>query len=239
MTVPPIFGKLRFRSGGPGHQHFLQILLFTNMAPYCYDYPRPAVAADTAVFALRNEKLSVLLVRRKNDPFRAKWALPGGFLEEHETLDDCARRELREETGLDAGRIRHFANFSALDRDPRTRVISIAYFAFIASEPADFRAGSDASAAMWFETGDLPDLAFDHAIIIDSAIAALRSDVENLREGIMSQLSALLPARPALTDLLRLCRLISGEQIELEALRDKLIAMRPRSRSLSAIDLGH
>jgi 8-oxo-dGTP diphosphatase len=215
------------------------MLYFKDMAPYCYDYPRPAVAADIAVFALRNEKLSVLLIKRRNYPFKAKWALPGGFLEERETLDDCARRELREETGINAADIFHFANFSAPDRDPRTRVISIAYFAFVASERADFRAGSDASAAMWFETGDLPDLAFDHTVIIDSAIAALRSDVQNLREGILSELSALLPARPALTDLLRLCQLVSGERIDLESFRDKVRAMRPRSQSLSAIDLGH
>jgi 8-oxo-dGTP diphosphatase len=144
-----------------------------DMAPYCYDYPRPAVAADVAVFALRDEKLSILLIKRKRGPFAGKWALPGGFLEEHETLNECAQRELREETGIGATNIYHFGNFSAPNRDPRGRVISVAYFVFVSSERSDLRAGSDASAAAWWDTSDLPELAFDHSKIIDEAIKSL------------------------------------------------------------------
>ena len=151
------------------------------MVRYCYDYPRPAVAADVAVFTLRHEKLAVLLIRRKHDPFAGKWALPGGFLEEHETLDECAQRELHEETGIDAADIFHVGNFSAPDRDPRGRVISVAYFMFLSSENSDLRAGSDASAAAWWETSDLPELAFDHFEIVDKAIKALCKKHNRLR----------------------------------------------------------
>jgi 8-oxo-dGTP diphosphatase len=152
-----------------------------NMAPYCYDYPRPAVAADVAVFTLRDEKLSVLLIRRKHDPFAGKWALPGGFLEESETLDDCAQRELYEETGIRATDIHHIGNFSAPDRDPRGRVISVAYFVFLPPEHANPRAGSDASSVAWWHMSDLPDLAFDHKRIIDKAATSLRKAYRALR----------------------------------------------------------
>src|SRR5260221_6079992 len=97
-------------------------------AMFSYRYPHPAVAADIAVFTLRAARLSILLIRRKADPYAGRWALPGGFLKPYEDLDACAARELVEETGVDAGLLAAFANFSAPDRDPRERVISVAYF---------------------------------------------------------------------------------------------------------------
>ena len=110
---------------------------------YRYPYPHPAVATDVAIFTLRDGALAVLLIRRKGEPFEGAWALPGGFLKEDEDLDACAARELSEEAGLSAGVLQHFGNFSAPERDPRERVISVAYFALVSSDRVTPEAGSD------------------------------------------------------------------------------------------------
>ena len=117
------------------------------MPSYCYDHPRPAVATDMVILSLGGRSLQVLLVRRGAEPFKGLWALPGGFLQETEDLDACARRETEEETGVAPGRLLQFANFSAPDRDPRGRVISVAYLALIHAPDVRLQAGTDAEAA--------------------------------------------------------------------------------------------
>ncbi|WP_426041696.1 NUDIX hydrolase [Brevundimonas sp. TWP2-3-4b1] len=162
--------------------------------PYTYDYPHPAVTTDIAVFTLRNERLHLLLIERGSPPFEGAWALPGGFLEEREDLDTCARRELREETGLDAPVLFHFANYSHPDRDPRGRTISAAYLALLPLDQVNPLAGSDAASLQWFNAEALPPLAFDHRRIVDDAVAALRARCEGFQI-----LFALLPAEFTLT----------------------------------------
>lgn len=137
---------------------------------YCYEYPRPAVAVDLVVTRWhasqsQAKRREVLLIHRKHEPFTGSWALPGGFLDENETLEEAAARELFEETRVVARRLLPLGAFSAVDRDPRGRVIS---FAFAAEVPANSRlgAGDDAAAANWFQLRKLPELAFDHAQII-------------------------------------------------------------------------
>jgi len=142
---------------------------------YQYRYPHPAVAADVCLFSERDEGLCLLLIARRNEPFRGLWALPGGFLEPDEDLDSCARRELLEETGLDAPALRQFGVFSDPRRDPRERVISVAYVGVISSTDSWPDAGTDAAAARWFPVEALPSLAFDHAQIVARARAALRT----------------------------------------------------------------
>ena len=141
---------------------------------YRYRYPHPAVAADICLFSMREGRLNLLLVLRRHDPFRGQWALPGGFLEPDEDLDACARRELWEETGIAAPALRQFGVFSDPGRDPRERVVSVAYIGMLPAAGAVPDAGSDAAAARWFAVEALPALAFDHARIVARALEALR-----------------------------------------------------------------
>ena len=140
---------------------------------HCYDWPRPAVTTDIAVFAMRDGQLSILLIRRKGAPFAGDWALPGGFLDEDETLEACAARELREEAGLEAADLMLFGTYSEPGRDPRGRTVSVAFLTRVDAEKVEPRAGDDAAEVGWFACAALPVLAFDHDRIISEAIAAL------------------------------------------------------------------
>lgn len=127
-----------------------------------------AVTADVVVVKADSDVPQVLLIKRGRPPFRGQWALPGGFLDERETLDECARRELREETGLKVDIVREVGSFSDPNRDPRGRTISIAFWTMINENP-DVRAADDAADAQFFPINALPELAFDHADIIEKA----------------------------------------------------------------------
>lgn len=139
--------------------------------PFTYTHPRPAIAVDSVVFQHKDQSLSILLIQRKNQPFADQWALPGGFMDIEETSAAAAIRELREETGLNIGKLDVLGVYDAIDRDPRTRVVSIAYFGIYEPKikPA-LRASDDAKALKWFHIDKLPALAFDHEIIIGNAI---------------------------------------------------------------------
>jgi 8-oxo-dGTP diphosphatase len=139
---------------------------------YCYAYPHPAVTVDVALFSGAPSARRVLLIRRAAPPFQGCWALPGGFVDIDEDLPDAARRELQEETGLDAPALRQLGAYGTPGRDPRERVISVVYLAELRGQPLPV-AGSDAAEARWFEVSALPELAFDHARILDDALAAL------------------------------------------------------------------
>jgi len=147
---------------------------------YRYAYPHPAVATDMCIFTLVAADLHLLLIKRARAPFRGRWALPGGFLKADETLDTCARRELMEETGISPLALHPFGVFSDPKRDPRERVISVAYLALVPEAAAKLAARSDAAAAGWFSMGDLPKLAFDHAVIIGKARDALRQRLKDI-----------------------------------------------------------
>lgn len=134
--------------------------------PYQYQYPHPAVTTDVAVFTLRDQQLQLLLIRRAEEPYKGQWALPGGFLEIDEDLDCCAKRELREETGVDNLYLEQLYTFGRPDRDPRERVISVTYYALVPADRLTLSAGSDAQEAVWFPLQQLPELAFDHKEII-------------------------------------------------------------------------
>lgn len=154
------------------------------------EYPRPSVAVDLVVFTIVDAQLRALLVRRKEHPFKGAWALPGGFVRVGETaadqgedLDAAARRELEEETGLDPGRVflEQLYTFGRAGRDPRMRVISVAYYALVRPDLAPFvKAGGDVSDAEWFPLEKLQkaELAFDHGQIISIALARIRGKLE-------------------------------------------------------------
>lgn len=141
---------------------------------YTYQYWRPAVTVDNVVFSFDGSHLNVLLIRRKNEPYKDKWAFPGGFLDEQETLEEAARRELKEETGLTPKRFMEVSAFSELDRDPRGRTISVAFASVVRPTQTAVKAGDDAADARWFPVTELPLLAFDHEHIFRKALWMLR-----------------------------------------------------------------
>lgn len=136
---------------------------------YCYDYPRPMVTVDVAIFAKIVGRSHILLIERGGEPFKGWWALPGGFVDIDEQLEAAAVRELAEETQLDAVCLEQIGAFGGLGRDPRGRTISIVYGA-LSSTPDKIKAASDARRAKWFDIQQLPErLAFDHEQIIAAA----------------------------------------------------------------------
>ena len=135
---------------------------------YTYKYPRPAVTADCVVMTKETEP-KVLLIQRGSMPFKGDWAFPGGFMNMDETTEQCAIRELEEETGLRLSNIQQIGAYSKIDRDPRGRTITVAYLAIV-DEPASVTGQDDATKAQWFPVDALPPLAFDHEDIMQDAI---------------------------------------------------------------------
>lgn len=148
---------------GLSEREFLEIYKTKN-------YPRPYVTADIVIFAKKDGEIYVLLIRRKGHPYIGKWALPGGFLNQDETAEEGAARELFEETGVRDADIRLAGVFSRPGRDPRGWVVTIAYTACVDPDRTQVTAGDDAGDARWFKVGDADDLAFDHAEIIRAAL---------------------------------------------------------------------
>lgn len=136
---------------------------------FTYEYPRAAITTDSVVFLNESHAAWILLIKRKNPPFKGKWALPGGFLEMDETLPECANRELREETGLSGIELRQFRAFDRPDRDPRHRTISVVFVGFCHNPNIHIKAADDASEVRWFNIDELPPLAFDHDEVIEQA----------------------------------------------------------------------
>ena len=143
---------------------------------YTYKYPRPAVTADCVV--MTNEPLpKVLLIQRGADPFKGAWAFPGGFMNMDETTEQCAIRELEEETGLKVTTVHQIGAYSKVDRDPRGRTITVAYLAIIDS-PKKVIGQDDAAKAEWFPITELPHLAFDHYDIMQDAVRTYAKNVD-------------------------------------------------------------
>ena len=142
---------------------------------YHYKYPHPAVTADCVIFGFDGLNINVLLIQRGIEPFKGKWALPGGFVKMDESADEGARRELQEETGLTDAKIEQFHTFTDVNRDPRERVITIAYYALV--RLSDVQGGDDAAKAQWFAQEDIPSLAFDHELILRTAINRLKERI--------------------------------------------------------------
>ena len=134
---------------------------------YTYEYPRPAVTADCVVVTKEAEP-KVLLIQRGNEPYKGCWAFPGGFMNMDETTEQCAIRELEEETGLKIDEVKQIGAYSRVDRDPRGRTITVAYLAFVDS-PVEVKGLDDAAKAEWFALSNLPELAFDHEEIMEEA----------------------------------------------------------------------
>jgi 8-oxo-dGTP diphosphatase len=168
--------------------------------PYCYEYPRPQVTVDLVVFALIEKELRMLLVRRGKDPFAGRWAIPGGFMEMDEPAETAARRELREETGLEiVGAVEPIGFFEKPGRDPRGRTITLAYAAVIRAGRHEIKGADDAAEAAWVDVNGPLDLAFDHDEILTTAKRWLKRGIQNRDLG-----TALLPKSFRSRDLNRL-----------------------------------
>lgn len=139
---------------------------------YTYDYPRPAVTADSVVFCNGSDGLSVLLIERMNEPFKGCWAFPGGFMDMDEDAEACAIRELKEETGLEIRSMKQVGAFTEVNRDPRGRTVSIAYYAMVVK--SEVKASDDAAQARWFPIDSIPPLAFDHDKILRMALEEIK-----------------------------------------------------------------
>jgi len=141
---------------------------------YTYDWPRPMVTVDAVVFSNTNGKTKVLLINRGKEPFKGKWALPGGFIDMDEELEDAVVRELEEETGLKGIRLEQMRTFGTVGRDPRGRQITIVFMGIVTEEQTKIKAGDDAAQAQWFDIEKLPDdMAFDHNEVVRFAIEKL------------------------------------------------------------------
>ena len=173
---------------------------------YTYEYPRPALTVDCVIFGLdESHQLKVLLIQRKNDPFAEHWALPGGFVDMDESLEAAALRELEEETGVKDVFIEQLFTFGAPERDPRGRVVSVAYYALVNLSEHPVEAASDARSVEWFAVDALPPLAFAHGKILQAAIARLRAKVRYQPIGF-----ELLPEQFTLSQLQQLYEIVLG-----------------------------
>ena len=172
---------------------------------YHYKYPHPSVTTDCVVFGYDGLRLNVLLIERGADPFKGHWAFPGGFLNIDESAQQGAKRELFEETGLREAYLRQFHTFSAVNRDPRERVISIAYYALV--RISEVKGGYDAAKAQWFPLDSVPPLAFDHDMMLRMAIKELRRQIHFEPIGI-----ELLPEKFTMTQLRHLYEAILNKK---------------------------
>ena len=147
---------------------------------YTYHYPRPALTVDVVVFMLLDDQLHILLIQRAQPPFEGTWALPGGFVNMEESLEMAAARELAEETGIEGCELEQFHTYGDPQRDPRGRVISVAYCTYLPPETSiSIREGGDAKQVRWFPMTDLPNLAFDHSKITRDALNHLRDRIRS------------------------------------------------------------
>lgn len=185
---------------------------------YHYKYPHPSVTTDCVIFGFDGTRLNVLLIERGIEPFKGRWAFPGGFMKMDEDAETGAKRELFEETGLKTAYIRQFHAFTAPDRDPRERVITIAYYALV--RISDVKAGDDAAKAQWFPIDKVPALAFDHDLILRMATNELRRQIHFEPIGF-----ELLPEKFTMTQLQHLYEAILGVKFDRRNFYTKMIKL--------------
>jgi 8-oxo-dGTP diphosphatase len=186
------------------------------------DYPQPSVTVDLIIFTIAEDDLKVLLIRRGQEPFKGRWALPGGFVEINESLEEAAARELEEEVGVKNVYLEQLYTFGDPKRDPRGRVISVSYFALIDAERQRIVAASDAADAQWhsvFDTRGMAKLAFDHGKILDYAVWRLRNKIEWTTVGY-----ELLPKKFTLSELQRVYEIILQRPVDKRNFRKKILA---------------
>ncbi len=187
--------------------------------PYSYEYPRGALTVDCVVFGLDDVELKVMLIQRGQEPYLGMWALPGGFVRVAETLDEAARRELEEETGLHQVFLEQLYTFGEVHRDPRERVVSVAYYALVKLSDHRVQAATDAREAAWFGVHEVPSLAFDHAGILQMGLVRLRGKLRYQPIGF-----ELLPKKFTLSQLQHLYELVLERELDKRNFRKRVLA---------------
>ena len=187
--------------------------------PYTYEYPRPALTVDCVVFGFDEGELKVLLIQRGLEPFKGQWALPGGFVRVEETVEEAARRELEEEAGLKNVFLEQLYTFGEVERDPRERVVSVAYYALVKLSDHRAKAATDAAEAEWFLISKVPKLAFDHEKILGTALERIKGKVRYEPIGF-----ELLPETFTLSHLQHLYEAILGTNLDKRNFRKKVLS---------------
>src|SRR2546428_1497369 len=182
-------------------------------------FDRPSVKVDGVMMDLRQRGLQVLLVKGRSGPYEDIWAIPGGFVNTDESLEAAAKRELQEETGLQDVYLEQLYTFGDPGRDPRTRVITVVYFALLDSARLQVRAASDAADVGWFSVYNLPELAFDHAKILQYALDRLRGKLDYTNIAF-----SLLPEQFTLRELQRVYEIILHRKLDKRNFRKKILA---------------
>ena len=188
-----------------------------TLSAYSYAHPHPAVTTDVVIFTIQDEKLKVLLIQRAGEPFKDKWALPGGFVEIDEDLEHAAARELEEETGVAGVYLEQLYTFGGPDRDPRERVITVAYYALVPIDRLHLRAASDAKQVQWFPCRRLPQLAFDHKQIIAMARQRLASKLDYSTIALQ-----FMPDKFTLSELQKVYEIILDEKLDKRNFRKRV-----------------
>jgi 8-oxo-dGTP diphosphatase len=187
---------------------------------HTYEHPRPALTVDCVVFGYDEAELRVLLIQRDVAPFEGRWALPGGFVHLDETLEEAARRELEEETGVANVYLEQLYTFGEIDRDPRERVVSVTYYALVKLPDHRVQAATDARSAAWFAVSETPRLAFDHERMLETALTRLKAKVRYQPIGF-----ELLPGKFTLTQLQRLYETVLETSLDKRNFRKKILSM--------------
>ncbi len=187
---------------------------------YTYRYPHPAVTTDIVIFSIRQEELKLLLIKRALPPYKNEWALPGGFIKLDESLEEGARRELEEETGVCGVYLEQLYTFGQPDRDPRERVITVAYYALVPSDKFEILAGSDAEGVSWFGMKELPELAFDHQKILEMAHQRLVAKLDYSTIAFQ-----FMPDTMTLPELQQVYEVILGEPIDKRNFRKRILSL--------------
>ncbi|WP_405291288.1 NUDIX hydrolase [Algibacter sp. Ld11] len=178
------------------------------------------LSVDAVVFGYEEGNISVLLIKRKYDPFQGQWAIPGGFVENDESLEDAVDRELFEETGIKINYLEQLYTFGKPDRDPRGRVVSIAYFGLVRPNAFKLYASTDAEQAQWFNINDLPKLSFDHKEILKTAVERLQGKITYEPIGF-----ELLDKKFPFSDLEKLYTTLLGREIDRRNFRKKIVGL--------------
>lgn len=188
---------------------------------HSYDYPRPAVTVDCIVFGVgKSGALNVLLIQRRLQPFIGEWALPGGFVHRNEALEEAACRELAEETGITGVFLEQLRAYGTPQRDPRGHTVTVAFYALVNLWNYQIKAATDAKQAQWWAMDQLPNLAFDHDLILTDAISTLRSSIRHHPIGFK-----LLPPKFTLSQLQRLYEIVLARPFDKRNFRKKLLKL--------------
>ncbi len=194
---------------------------------YTYDQARPLLTVENIILSYENKQIKALLIQRKHDPFKGEWALPGGPVAINESLEEAASRHLSDQSGIDDAYIEQFHTFGAVDRDPRGRSVSVTYYALINSDDMALDPGAEALSAAWFNIYELPELAFDHAEILEFAINRLKEKLKYESIGFN-----LLPRDFTLSDLQRLIETITGKSLDKRNFRKKILGLNILKESM-------